>query len=91
MYKFLLITLVGHSVIFGGKALYAEDYSACRASCAQEETDCMNEPQESDPEIQRAKEAACAQKAQSCYAECENFKPADDDIAPESNPNVIRR
>jgi len=91
VYKYLWIILIGLGVIFCSKTLHAEDYSDCRARCAQEETDCMNEPQDSDLEVQRAKEAACARKAESCYAECENFKPTEDVIAPENNPNIIRR
>jgi hypothetical protein len=70
---------------------FAEEYSECRARCAEEEADCMNEPLPSDAEVQAAKESSCAQKVQTCYAECENLRPVNDEIAPESNPNIIHK
>lgn len=70
---------------------HAEDYSECRARCDQENADCMSEPQAKEPEVQIAKEAACSEKVQSCYAECETLKPVDDYSVPERNPNIIRK
>jgi hypothetical protein len=91
MGKRLCIFLLCQTVIFCSQFLYAEDYSECRARCAQDYTDCMNEPQASDPQVQVAKEASCSQKVQSCYSDCENLRPLDENIAPESNPNIIRK
>jgi hypothetical protein len=91
MRKYLYILLFGQTILLPGEFSYAEDYSECKSRCAQDYTDCMNEPQASEPEVQSAKEATCSQKVQSCYSDCENLKPVNEDIAPESNPNVIRK
>jgi hypothetical protein len=91
MKKYLVALLLCEAVFLYSDISRAEDYSECRARCTQDQTDCMNEPQASEPEVQLAKEAACSQKAQSCYSECDNLKPLDNEIAPESNPNIIRK
>jgi hypothetical protein len=89
--RHLCILLLCQSIMFYSQLCGAEDYAECRARCAQDYTDCMNQPQDSDTQVQFAKEAACTQKVQDCYADCENLKPLNEDIAPESNPNVIRK
>jgi len=91
MKKYLCAFLLYHAVFLYSDISRAEDYSECRARCTQEQTDCMNEPQASEPEVQLAKESACSQKAQSCYAECDNLRPSNNEIAPENNPNIIRK
>jgi hypothetical protein len=91
MQRYLGILLVCHTILFYSQSLYAEDYSECRARCSQEYTDCMSEPQASEPEVQLAKEAACSQKLVSCYSDCENLRPINEELAPENNPNVIRK
>jgi hypothetical protein len=73
----------------------AEEYSDCRSRCTNEYTDCMNQPQSDEQEVQTAKEANCSEKVQLCYADCENLRPPDsdsnDNAVPEANPNIIVR
>ena len=91
MRRYLGTFLFCQIILFHSQALYAEDYSECRARCAQFNTDCLNEPQASEPEVQAAKEAACAQKTELCYSDCENLKQMIDNLEPETNPNIIRK
>ncbi len=91
MRKYFICLLVCQFVLSAAQAFSAEDYSECKARCAQYYTDCVNEPQATDPEVQVAKEATCNQKTEFCYSDCENLKPVLDNIEPETNPNIIRK
>lgn len=90
MHRYLWLMALSLAVVPCSSFSYAEDYSECRLQCDQNLTDCLNEPQAQEPEVQEARQAACSQKFQSCYAECENFRPRDE-VTPESYPNIIRK
>jgi hypothetical protein len=83
----LLLCCVGISL--------AEDYADCRSKCTNDYTDCMNQPQVTEPEVEVAKEANCTEKVQLCYNDCENLRTPDtnsnDNTLPEANPNIIVR
>jgi hypothetical protein len=90
MGRFSFVLLLSQILLFQGSPALAEDYSECRLRCETESADCLNETPGPEPEVQAAKMAACEQRLQSCYAECENFKP----IEPpgiDNNPNVLRK
>jgi len=91
--KKCLVILTLCQIIFPLAPLsFAEDYSECRTRCESEHTDCMNEPAADDPEVQNAKMAACDQKLLSCYPDCDQLKPLEDEYeGTENNPNIIRK
>ena len=89
MRKYLIVSVTVYNLLCACRGGYAEDYAECRARCAQELTDCMNEPQAPEPEVETAREGACSQRAEHCIADCENLKPAADDTQPKSSPNII--
>ena len=78
-------------LLSGTVASAEEGYEECKARCAQYYADCVNEPRGEEPEVQSAREAACNQKTEFCYSDCENRKPVLDSAEPENNPNVIRK
>ena len=55
MRRYLLILSCCQTVLFPSRMLFAEDYSQCIARCAETYTDCMNQPQAEDPEVEAAK------------------------------------
>jgi hypothetical protein len=92
----LVNCLIAAALLFSGSNnSLADDYSDCRAKCTDVYTDCMNQPQAAEQEVEQAKEAACTEKMQLCYTDCENLRPPDsnsnDNAAPEANPNIIVR
>lgn len=89
MKMYLASFLCSQILLFYGQTAYAEDYTECKARCAQFYTDCVNQPQATDPEVQTAKELSCDQKSELCNSDCENLKPVTDGIEPNTNPNII--
>jgi len=66
----------------------AEEFGECRTRCETENTDCVNQQPNQDPDLQAAQLAQCERRLQICYAECENLKPTEPPTL-ENNPNVI--
>jgi hypothetical protein len=93
MNKQLCGLLVAGAVVSYSQASLAEEYGDCRSRCTNDYTDCMNQPQSSEPEIVAAREAACTQKVQLCFSDCENLRRPNDNGSPQpdinSNPNII--
>jgi hypothetical protein len=90
--KKLTVALLLCQIIFTQGYAFAEDYSECRARCDAEHADCLNEPYADDSEVRDAKMAACEQRFQLCYPECDQLKPIENNTdGTENNPNIIRK
>lgn len=85
MRKAMISLFVTGTLFFTSGIAHADPYSDCMDKCGKEYSDCMAEPQASEPEQQTAKEAACSEKSSTCYFSCENLKPASKDSAPEGD------
>ena len=92
MKKFLVILAFCQIMLVQSSLVSADDYSECRTRCESEYTDCTNEPPAADPEVQNAKMTACDLRLQSCYPDCDKFKPIENNYdGTQNNPNIIRK
>jgi len=89
MSKKILLALIVLSLSPCQVPSFAEDFADCRARCAHELADCMNQPQASEPELEAAREAKCSQTSQQCNADCENLEPPSSESPRPPNSNII--
>lgn len=87
MKKLTCAVLISQAFLFQSQLLHADDYSDCKAQCARDYAECLNQPRASEPEEQTASEAACTQKQESCNAECEKNRPVNEDLGPKTVPD----
>ena len=89
MFKFAVILILCQLALAQGYDAFAEDYADCKIRCDSDYTDCTNRPPASEPEVQDAIIASCNQRLQSCAADCESLRPAEQPNGTESNPDII--
>ncbi|GFO70318.1 hypothetical protein GMLC_38970 [Geomonas limicola] len=88
MLRVVVVMLLAQLLLAWGTVLAAEDVGECRTRCETENTDCVNQQPNPDPDLQAAQLAQCERRLQICYGECENLKPMEPHTL-ENTPNVI--
>lgn len=88
MKKLTCLLILAQAILFQPQLLHADDYSDCKSQCARSYADCMSEPRASEPEEQISKEAVCTQRMESCSGECERYKEVNEDMGPETAPDL---